>query len=337
MAQPISDDEYQSMFTPQGALAQLLAVGLEPPAAKAEIKRRLISGALRSIAHRAFVDSPVGELAYDRMRIARSAWADGDVPEAFWMAGDLDLPHNRELGAALTAFVDGPMKCLGVRFDRQDINLIVDDHRQAAALGTPSAIGSIVEAGAKQAIMDIKPNGDIAEDFLKRTAPALFDTLGIPSKTRQQLDLEEAHAPGRAKARRLQEELDLAMGRQPSPGTRPVVADFDEDEFGELTRRLARRRGEGPYDPMSPVMSRKQAVARFSERKVKAPQKPAKGPVRPAEFDAWYGGLSPADQARPHRWLTDEAKKYFQGRRGLKAFIDAKTMGRPLGRRRKAS
>jgi len=124
-------------------------------------------------------------------------------------------------------------------------------------------------------------------------------------------------------------------------GIRLRPADLDEIGVAQAPTPNARSRqiSQAP-PPMTPIQHSYVAKSRdapLEDELTAASKKPTKGPVRPAEFDAWYGGLSPLDQARDHRWLTDEAKKYFQGRRGLKAFIDAQTKGRPRGRPRKAS
>jgi hypothetical protein len=108
------------------------------------------------------------------------------------------------------------------------------------------------------------------------------------------------------------------------PGHR-LLADVVVERVMEALAASSNSPKEPP--PERPMATKKPARARRPSQK---------GSVAPAEFDSWYESQSSSDQARSHRALTAAAKKHFQGRRGLKAFIDAVTDGRPRGRPRKS-
>lgn len=212
MAQSVADQEYRNMMTPEEALGHLAERGIPIDAAKAEIASRLLSGRVQGVAQRAFVVTIRGEQTNDCMRISRAAWMGVDIPPGFWSGDDLKLPRTGDVFAAvLGSLYNGSMTCVGVRFDRLGIDILVEDHRRRTlpkpspaakisqaptpivplkisapmGIGSPEAIQSIVEASRVQSHLDIRPNEDVSEDFLRRTAPELFKPLGVAHQPRR--------------------------------------------------------------------------------------------------------------------------------------------------------
>ena len=129
----------------------MTGAGIGVASAKAEIAERLADGRVQAVAHRAFVSAALGERTHDCLRISRGAWRSADIPKEFWAGKNLVLPRTGDIGTAfsLGLFQDGEMTCIGVRIDPFDIELIIDDHRQAqAALTTLQPSPRISQAPA---------------------------------------------------------------------------------------------------------------------------------------------------------------------------------------------
>src|SRR6185503_826149 len=98
-------------------------------------------------------------------QIPRTAWTTRQVPDTFWITGDVDFP-SRGSRSRIPLLANGPVSYFGVRFERLGIDLIVerayDLKRETPVLRLPSAQKNLKRRGPKpkafwaQMIEDIK-------------------------------------------------------------------------------------------------------------------------------------------------------------------------------------
>jgi hypothetical protein len=198
MVDTIPVDEYQRWYPPRAAIDRLrptrTAVVIDA------LTACIRSGAVRAAAHQVFEvhqSGRSGQVAVYKL-LEAGRWIE-EAEERFWELGNITIKPEVRRASAVEALIvrqEGPdIELTGVRLDRTGVdnlaaqlgvaprarsfNEVMADRNREDRIDVSSAqaVRSIVEASAIQASLDIKPNEDVAEDFIARTAPELTAPL----------------------------------------------------------------------------------------------------------------------------------------------------------------
>lgn len=232
----IDSKEYLKWHTPFAAVGVLCGAGMSEPNAKGELIASAVRGALRAVAYQAITEIILvlagdDEETEDFALIPRARWRDVKIPSAFWT--EAEITFSKQDTHALS--FNGATRCTGVRFDPIGVAAIGERFTQAwkptipppppppfssapppidptvvgytmraaAPKHTDRAVTSIVEASAEQTALDIQPNKDVSEDFLRRTAPALFESAPTPRSDLPDAPLAKGKKPPKLMGREL--------------------------------------------------------------------------------------------------------------------------------------
>ncbi len=247
----ITEEEYSTWLSPHTAVETLKAVGYtEASASQSILFRVLDEDGIRAAADKLTVD-PVGgtENKYRFEILAPRMWEIAAIQESFWDSGDAIFRRRHEARGADIAYV-----CIGIRFDPAGLEKLASQRR------TPTP--------------DTRSTYDRAADAVTTALQNLHNKLPSADEAEPLIDPFIEGAPGLTTS----EMLRYFQRPAQDPG-------FTEEEFAELTKRMSRRRGEGPYETAS---------------------KPARRVAPP-----YRAGVAAAPPDKPKKVTKDELRQWF--------------------------